>query len=113
MTQVEELNYKLREQFLKNRNVRTLEKYVMSELMSPIQDYYNAIDIIDRNRDIIEGFNLYFIAAYLCEEWLPERVDFLEMLNNNIDCMEENNKAIVYYLNAIHLEREKDDGSCI
>ena len=36
------LNIKLHEEFSQYRNYVTLERYVMSELLSPIEDYYEA-----------------------------------------------------------------------
>lgn len=103
MIDVEMLNTKLQKEFNENKNYFTLERYVMSELLSPIEDYFNAIDIIKRNSNLNEGLNLYYIAAYLCAEWVYESNDFLEKLNSMIDMVEDKDKAIIYYLNAYYI----------
>ena len=72
----------------------------MTEIMSTISDYMNAIDIIRKNDSLCEGLNLYYIAAYLCSEWLPENNDFLEKLDDMINIVAERDKAIIYYLKA-------------
>lgn len=72
----------------------------MSEIMCPISDYRNAIDIIRKNDSLCEGLNLYYIAAYLCSEWLFGKNDFLEKLEDMIDAVEESDKSIIYYLKA-------------
>lgn len=99
-TERERLNEHLRKKFYEERNYYNLERYVMSELMSPIEDYFNAIDIIKKNSNLNIGLNLYYIAAYLCAEWLSESNEFLVKLNNMMDKVEDKEKAIIYYLNA-------------
>lgn len=103
MIDTESLNEQLKKDFDKDKSYYTLERYVMSELLSPIEDYFNAIDIIKRNSHLNEGLNLIYIAAYLCAEWMPESREFIEKLNNMIDMVEDKDKAIIYYLNAYYL----------
>lgn len=69
----------------------------MSEIMCPISDYRNAMDIIRKNDSLCEGLNLYYIAAHLCSEWLSGKNDFLEKLEDMIDAVEESDKSIIYY----------------
>ena len=100
MIDIELLNEKLQKEFNEDKNCLTLERYVMSELLSPIEDYFNAIDLIRGNIKLIEGLNLYYIAAYLSAELLLESNEFLERLNNIINMVNNKDKAIIYYLNA-------------
>lgn len=100
MVDIERLNKQLQREFNEERNYRTLERYVMSELLTPIEDYINAIDIIKRNSNLIEGIDLYYVAAYLCAEWISGANEFLERLNSIIHMVEDKDKAIIYYLNA-------------
>lgn len=100
MIDIELLNEKLQKEFNEDKNCLTLERYVMSELLSPIEDYFNAIDLIRGNSKLIEGLNLYYIAAYLSAELLLESNEFLERLNNIINMVNNKDKAIIYYLNA-------------
>jgi len=103
MTDIKMLNKKLQKEFMKDKNYYTLERYVMSELLSPIADYFNAIDIIKKNNNLSEGSNLYYIAAYICAEWMPESKEFLDKLNSMIDMVEDKDKAVIYYLNAYYI----------
>ena len=76
----------------------------MSELLSPIEDYPNAISIIKKNQNLIEGLNLYYIAVYLSAEWEPESTTYyLKEFNGIIDRVEDKDKAIIYYLNAYYI----------
>ena len=100
MNDIEMLNEELKKEFNDNKSYFSLERYVMSELLSPIEDFYNAINIIRRNINFNEGLNLYYIAAYLSAELLLESNDFLEKLNSMINVVKDNDKAIIYYLNA-------------
>lgn len=106
---VEVLNEQLKSEFNKEKNYYNLERYVMSELMSPIEDYCNAIEVIKRNCDLIEGLNLYYIAAYLNSEWKMGANDFLQKLNNELDKVEDRDSAIIYYLNAYNISCTEDN----
>lgn len=97
------LNKKLQKEFNEDKNYHTLERYVMSELLSPIEDYLNAIEIIRKNSNLIEGLNLYYIAAYLSAACRLESNDFLERLNSIINAVEDKDKSIIYYLNAYQI----------
>lgn len=100
MNDIEKLNQELQREFMERKDYYSLERYVMSEIMSPISDYMNAIDIIRKNDNLCEGLNLYYIATYLCSEWLPGNNDFLEKLDDMINIVGERDKAIIYYLKA-------------
>lgn len=100
MNDIEKINRELQKEFVEKKDYYTLERYVMSELLSPIQDYPNAIKIIKENDTLCEGLNLYYVASYLCSEWLPGKNEFLEKLDDMIDMAAEGDKAIIYYLKA-------------
>lgn len=102
------LNIKLHEEFSQYRNYVTLERYVMSELLSPIEDYYEAINLIEQNEDIIDGLNLYYVAAYLCVEWMPDNHKFIDKLNCILSSVDDTAKAVIYYLNAYSLSYAND-----
>ena len=80
---VELVNKQLKDEFEKNRNYFNLERYVMSELLSPIQDYENAIKIIKSNMNLISDLKLIYIGAYLSSECFQRDNEFLKMLNYN------------------------------
>lgn len=105
---MELLNIQLRKEFCGDKKYDTLERYVMSEILSPIADYYNAIEIILQNSNLIEDLNLYYVAAYLCAEWMPERTLFLEKLNGMLEEVGDRDKAIIYYLNAHYYSRTEE-----
>ena len=63
-----EINEKLKKEFEQNKNYDNLEKLFMSELLSPIQDYFSAIDLVKSHLDLIKKSELLFIAAYLSSE---------------------------------------------
>lgn len=102
------LNNRLHDEFNQCRNYVTLEKCVMSELLTPIEDFYRAISLIEQNEDIIEGLNLYYIAAYLCAEWMPNNLKFIDKLNNLLSSVNDKSKAVIYYLNAYRLAYTDD-----
>lgn len=49
MNNIEKLNQELQREFMEKKDYYTLERYVMSDILSPIQDYIHAIDIIKKN----------------------------------------------------------------
>ncbi|MBD5480411.1 MAG: hypothetical protein HDR14_14185 [Lachnospiraceae bacterium] len=85
----------------------------MSEILSPIQDYINAIEIVRKNDSLCEGLNLYYIVAYFCSEWLPGKNDFQEKLDDMINMVAErqsNNilsQGTLYILYRKKLERKR------
>jgi len=97
---VEELNKQLKKEFYENKNYQTLEKYVMSELLSPIQDYDNATKIIRENIDLLENLDLLYIATYLSSEYLFEENEFLKLLDQKIELVSNKDKAMIYFLKA-------------
>ncbi len=97
---VDELNVQLREEFLKRKDYSSLEKYVMSELLSPIEDYSNAVNIICGNLDLLKGLNLLFIATYLNSEYHLGHDDLLGKLKSSLNDIDDKDKSIIYFLEA-------------
>ena len=97
------LNALLRNTFLENKNEVNLEAYIMSEISSPYEDYENAVHILSDNLDIINDQKLLFIGSYLSSYCFIRDNIFLQTLNKNIENYSDANKAIIYYLNAIHI----------
>lgn len=100
---VVQLNEQLKTKFYKNKNYQTLEKYVMSELLSPIQDYANANRIIKDNIGLLENLNLLFIATFISSEYLFCENEFLQLLDDKIETVSDKDKAIIYFLKANHI----------
>lgn len=110
MGEAEKINELCHNQFKEKRCYATLARYVMSELLAPIRDYYKAMKIIRENMDIVEGLELLFIGADLSTYWeSSEDNDFLERLMNVVDKESDENQAIIYYLYADHAYRANQD----
>lgn len=99
----EKLNEQFKIEFEKCKCYRTFEKYVMSELMPPIDDYYNAMELIEQYDFLLEDRNLLYIAAYLSAGWKAQPNLFLEKINSFISNVGDYEKAIIYYLNAYNI----------
>lgn len=75
--------------------------YVMSEILSPIEDYENAVKIIKAHCNQQIDTNLLIIGAYLTAIWPFEKNnELLELLNKKYDNLANSEKAIVNYINA-------------
>lgn len=100
------LNKQMQKEFNEHKNYDTLERYVMSELLSPIEDYLNAIDLIRKHSNLVKGLNLYYIAAYLSAEWRLESNEYSKcsnFVNNRYDlaCISKAKEAQFYLEEAI------------
>lgn len=102
------INHRLCAQFRNERSEENLKQYVMSELLSPIEDYPHVIDLVLSNLDIIQDFRLVFIASYLHTGWKTGQNKLLEYLNGKVEKMTNYEKAIFWYLNAYDLGRRKN-----
>lgn len=96
----EKINEIMKKEFIESKSPVTLEKYVMSEVLSPVGDYINVISILKENMELINNLNLYYIGAYLSLELFIKSNYFLDELNKLVDSLETKDKAIVFYLNA-------------
>lgn len=101
--EVYKLNKKMEETFLRERTEPNLERYVMSELLSPIEDYEHAMQLVKENETIIQNLHLYYAAAELASNRKPDDTYFLNKLNGLFPEVPENDKAIIYYLNALYV----------
>lgn len=95
-----EINEKLKKEFEQNKNYDNLEKLFMSELLSPIQDYFSAIDLVKSHLDLIKKSELLFIAAYLSSENFIKNNFFIELLDKNFSKFNDDERAIILYLKA-------------
>jgi hypothetical protein len=103
MENPEQLNYNLHKQFEMMGTYATFEPYAMSELLSPIEDYQNFLKLVQENYNLLHGYNLIYIAAYLNSLWHVGNKFFINALNalESTMCLED--KSIVYYLNALEV----------
>lgn len=113
----EKLNNKLKNDFNERKDYSSLEKYVMSELLTPIEDYHNAVNIIYQNINLLENLNLLYIASYLNSEYSMGYDDLLIKLNSILEKVDDKNKSIIYYLTAYDIickDKEwKKNNNCI
>ena len=107
-----EYNEFLRQEFEKNGDIETLRKYVLTEVLAPIYDQENAVRIIRKYKDTYQDPTLLIIGAYVLTEWLFDEIhnDFLDDLNQMRDRLTDRELAIMYYLNAYHMEGRREDG---
>lgn len=97
---IDMLNMKFKSEFEKNKDKLSFEKYVMSELLSPIEDFENAVKIIRNNYATVLDFNLLIIGAYLIIAWTNDDNEILRLLNNIVNSTSNRERAIIHYLNA-------------
>ena len=101
---VEEYNEYLRKEYEKTKSVELLEKYIISETLSPLEDYQNVIRIIRSNYPININVHLLYIGAYCISGWLiEERNEMLDILNDMYLHLSNRDKSIVCFLNAYQL----------
>lgn len=102
----EEKNNKLKKTFERYPTVANLEAYILSEILPPIADYSSAIQILYNSIDLIaDQFELLTIATVIsldwpCKEFLLDTNPFLFYLNERIEKLTIDQRAIVQYLNA-------------
>jgi len=96
-------NYSIYRQFAIAGTYATFEPYAMSELLSPIEDYLNFLKLVQENYNLLQGYNLVYIAAYLNSLWHAGNKFFIDALNETEASMSFENKSIVYYLNALEI----------
>ena len=96
-------NAYLREKFEKDGGIEVLLRYILSETIPPIADFYNAIKIIRENKKIYKNSTLLIIGSHLISEWTVDDNDLLDDLNKMRDELSEKELAIMHYLNANHI----------
>lgn len=102
----EELNLKYKEKYIMNRTTENLEKYVLSELYSPLEDYENALKILYSADMTIISKELMFLEVFICYEYLWynkkfHHSHFMLQLKKIFLTFSDEEKALYYYLNAL------------
>lgn len=103
MVNSEQLNENLHRQFDMTGTYASFEPYAMSELLSPIEDYLNFLKLVQENYNLLQDYNLTYIAAYLDSLWHVGNKFFINILNEMVASMSFEDKSIVYYLNALEI----------
>jgi hypothetical protein len=103
MTEIEVYNKNIREEFEKKGGIDLLTKYVMSEIIPPVGDYFNAINIIRANYHLQISGELLIIGAYLTTQWTSDYNDLLGILNLMYNSFPVKERSIVNYLNACEI----------
>lgn len=98
-----EYNKIIKVNYEKIGGIDLLTKYVMSEILAPIEDFENAINIIRDNYYLYTSGQLLIIGSYLSIKWTVSRNELLEILNLMYDYLPKREKAIVNYLNALKI----------
>ncbi len=107
---VEELNEHLRDAYAKTPSMENLERYVMSELLDPIEDFRNAVRIIEQNYSEAVSDSLLMVGAHCASYWPPSAQNALLLaLNRRYLSLSERDKAIVCYLNAYQIQATYPD----
>ena len=103
--EIEKLQEKSKKDFMVARTQEHLQNYMMSLLIPEFQDYEQAVDLAIYNRDLIMDLRLCFLAAHYFTVVRKENENpFLDQLNALLASVEISDQAIIYYLNAYHLQ---------
>ena len=97
---IEEYNKQAKKDFEKYGGIDLLTKYIMSETLSPIEDYGNVVNIIRSNYHKLISGKLLIIGAYSATNWLSSQNELLAILELMYDHMPNTEKAIIHYLKA-------------
>lgn len=100
------LNNALCEEYHRTHDEQVFRKYVMSELLAPIEDYENALSLIKSQYPILPDYELLFIGAYIAIQFSSGKNEILSILNEVCNSLPKEQQAIVLYLNALQLERD-------
>lgn len=93
-----------------NDSIDDLITYVLFRIQSPIEDYYWAIDFLRDMYPKKKDIRLAIIGAYLSSTWLSVDTNpFIPLLNEHILTVDNQTKAIIYYLYAYDLYLKCDD----
>jgi hypothetical protein len=103
MINVNEYNKNIKREFENRGGIDLLTKYVMSEILPPIDDFENAVNIIKTNYHHQMSGELLIIGAYLAIKWTYLKNELLEILNLMYDYFPDRDKAIINYLNALQI----------
>ena len=109
------INKALREEYERTHNQDVFRQYFMSEINAPFEDYDNAFRLVRENVSYGIHTDILMICAELVIWWYASAEnEFLDLLNILYRYMQDEQKAIICYLNGYHLERQielkKDQG---
>lgn len=90
----------LKESFNNSKNVNNTIKYALLETLSPIEDYYEAVNILEEGIHVHDDIRICILGAFLHSYW-PQPIankflPHLDCYNNITDAQ----KAIIHYLKA-------------
>lgn len=86
-----------------------LIKYILFELIDPIEDYFLAINLLKDNYPKNKDIRIAILGAYLSSTWLSSEENvFLNLLNEHLTSADNQNKAIIYYLYAYDIYMKCD-----
>ena len=86
-------------------------EYVMSEIKYPVEDYYFAIELLKKNYSRYEDVRMAILGAYLSSTWYrADENEFLSYLEKHLSTANNQDKAIIYYLQAydIYMRYDKE-----
>lgn len=102
-----------KESFLKkksNDSIDDLIAYIIFKIQSPMEDYYWAIDFLKHIYPQKKDVRLAILGAYLSSTWLSvSNNPFLPQLDEYLPSVDDQTKAIIYYLHAYDLYLKCDD----
>ena len=106
---IEKLNKQLKSEYEKNGDLKSFAKYIMSELLAPIEDYENIVKLIRENYKKHISLELLIIGAYSAIYWMNSNTEMLKMLNLMRPFLPDYERAIIHYLNAYKMFMTDDD----
>lgn len=109
MQDVIKYNIVCKKTFMADMTTENLERYVLSELLSPIEDYESALRIIHEYIDTYASVNLLIVGANEANYWHVSEYDFLERLISMYHKLEREQQSIINFLIADHIKREDAD----
>lgn len=96
-----------------NDSVDDFLNYILIQLVPPLDDYYNAINLL-QTYAFEYGYNdfrIVVLGSYLSSTWFHfEENAFIESLTKYIDKVDKQSQSIIYYLLAydIYMKNEKN-----
>ena len=106
LTDLEALNQRLQQQLAEAPCTKTLEQYVLSELLSPIEDYSHAVEVICQYLPLASE-RLLLVGAEAEYFWPSGGRRCLEQLTQRFDQLSPQAQAIVCYLKGMWLSQDE------
>ncbi len=93
-----------------HNSVEELIRYILFETQSPIEDYFLAIDLLTENYFKSRDIRMAILGAYFSSTWLSFKENsFLKLLDEHLDKVDNQNKAIICYLHAYDIYIKCDE----